>query len=247
MTLGHSGAKITFFPHNLVGKRGGSMNLMEQARLCERLNGVAPRIYSISVDSYIMERLNDLNPQDGSYFELVDRIRKLLEEHVWNMPVPEVDLKWQIKACHWLHSNAPWIPTSLFSSLHNGPLQYSMTHGDPTFANVMIRPATGSLVLIDPAPPRPGIPWLRYVDVGKLLQSAAGWEHVLEPVWPKPPIELIDFILSKEPSDEHGLCLFWAAFHCARVAARTTIPEARSWGTSMSKMFIERTEDAIRF
>lgn len=57
------------------------------------------------------------------------------------------------------------------------PTHACLTHGDPTAENIMLR-ADGGYVLIDPLPSTESIPDDMAVDVGKLLQSAHGWEEM---------------------------------------------------------------------
>lgn len=101
-------------------------------------------------------------------------------------------------------------------------------------------------MIIDPVPCRLGLPSLRYVDVGKMLQSAAGWENALVPGWSKPSDEAIDFILEQELPHVQPACLFWAAVNCARVVVRAKRDDIKKWGEDKSRMFIERMQDALR-
>lgn len=48
-------------------------------------------------------------------------------------------------------------------------------HGDPTIDNVMLRGT--DIVIIDPLPSSTAVPDLRCVDLGKILQSIAGFEN----------------------------------------------------------------------
>lgn len=63
-------------------------------------------------------------------------------------------------------------------------LKHALTHGDPIIDNVMWRVRTlglerkSELVLIDPIPACPALPDVEAVDVGRVIQSAIGYEHV---------------------------------------------------------------------
>lgn len=63
-------------------------------------------------------------------------------------------------------------------------LRRGLTHGDPIIDNLMHRPlpehskSTPQLVLIDPIPACPAIPDVLAVDVGRVIQSAVGYEAV---------------------------------------------------------------------
>lgn len=70
------------------------------------------------------------------------------------------------------------VPMMLFPG-HSG-----LTHGDPTYENLLMRGE--AVVLADPIPATPAVPDLVEVDMGKLLQSALGWESIVRGV-PRAP------------------------------------------------------------
>lgn len=53
------------------------------------------------------------------------------------------------------------------------------THGDATLDNVLIDPICGDIRWIDPIPPSLWLPAFKALDLGKMLQSARGWEYFL--------------------------------------------------------------------
>lgn len=63
-----------------------------------------------------------------------------------------------------------------------GHLRLALTHGDCIIDNVLWRVSSlhnrTELVLIDPIPACPALPDVEALDVGRVLQSAAGYEHV---------------------------------------------------------------------
>lgn len=92
-----------------------------------------------------------------------------------------------------------------------------LTHGDPTFDNVMFREDTGELVLIDPIPATRAIPDLRCVDIGKILQSVVGFERVrystTREKFMVTPTEVQQMVLSY---NEWQASVFWCVVHLFR-------------------------------
>lgn len=102
----------------------------------------------------------------------------------------------------------------------DGYLGSSITHGDPTFSNVMLRPVTGGLfdvVLCDPIPARPELPQLRSFDAGKVLQSVYGYEAVRFN-WRVPDVSLCEeSVFNAMTDDEEGnAAQYFAFFHLLR-------------------------------
>lgn len=59
------------------------------------------------------------------------------------------------------------------------------THGDATLSNVVMENEV-AMRWVDPIPPSLWLPAFKAVDLGKLLQSAYGWEHFLTRLTPPP-------------------------------------------------------------
>lgn len=83
------------------------------------------------------------------------------------------------------------------------------THGDATLANAV---TDGDHIRwVDPIPPSIWLPAFKAVDLGKLLQSANGWEHFLNNR-PPPPHTDIAVLENESPADVvaakyfHALC-----------------------------------------
>jgi hypothetical protein len=86
----------------------------------------------------------------------------------------------------------------------------SATHGDATLSNVVID-NNEKMHWIDPIPPSLWLPAFKAVDLGKLLQSAHGWEHFINGRPPPPLCE--DAVLENESAADviaaqyfHALC-----------------------------------------
>lgn len=249
MILSNSGATITFLSDGIVEKSGGPHDLHLQAALCSRIGpALCPRIIALGPDSYRMERLQDYPPctSQQDLTRLLLRVRGCLMGMVWTKSPFTVAGLWRTNCANWIKlSNVDWLPPpgSVYSS--DDEARRCLTHGDPTLANVMQRPQKMvgfyQICLIDATPPRPGISELREVDVGKLLQSAAGWEHALDPKhWIKSSEHQIDNLLEMESSLMRMKALYWAAFHCARITKRATRPDLVMWGQVNGRMFVDR-------
>lgn len=90
-----------------------------------------------------------------------------------------------------------------------------LTHGDPTYDNVMLR--SGDVVLIDPIPASAAIPDMRSVDIGKVLQSAIGYEAMRYGEDERFRVGIDDvrkqFLLNKI-----DVPMYWCAVHLLRAA-----------------------------
>jgi hypothetical protein len=174
--MGVSGAQVLVLGDVAVKVNGGH-RLNEQARWL--LDNQSPGVVTVIGEwegGYAMERLepppNPINPKD---------IIGILTSYVWNRP-PVVAPDWStIKKYGLERAKLYW--NEAYTKLETGLDRISaynltrvLVHGDPTAENVMWRPDEG-LVLIDPIPARPEAPDLLALDLGKILQSACGYEH----------------------------------------------------------------------
>ena len=126
---------------------------------------VAPKIFAVISEGYVMSKLE----QVPRVKDLLQRIEQLLEEEVWNRSSQDYDVG-QVNYKEY-HANLglpvpDWVV----------PEKFCLTHGDPSVSNTMIR-EDGSLVLIDPRPPRGFVPSCRETDAARILQSFFGWEN----------------------------------------------------------------------
>lgn len=193
---GASGATFTFGVY-VVDKRHPTATdrIREQARwLEENASPAVPRLANPTTLSeerdpheYSMERLFTPPPQLLNHGAVLSEMLRQLNEHVWARPA--------VVAPNWgatyekILRLLTYLPEDeylsvgknllqLFHLVRESKLEACLTHGDPTFDNVMVREATGELVLVDPIPATPAVPDLRSVDTGKILQSIVGWERV---------------------------------------------------------------------
>lgn len=172
---GLSGAQFT------VWKRGPGC--AEQGKYIQHLSpDVAPRTFSVTEYGYEMELLSPYQDDDIDQTYALNRIMGMLVTHVWpHQPVVRHDPQWYQRMWEWLGPERAYLYKYLDASYITNTAGIALPcriHGDPTVANLMRRP-DGTLVLADPLPPGGKIPSMLEVDVGKMLQSALGWERAL--------------------------------------------------------------------
>lgn len=135
-----------------------------------------PTVQAILPSGYIMERLT---PVATANVEL-GGVLAALQACVWNSaPVNLVNTpETLLKVSLILDKHAPELLEAAVEQLaYIRSTVDCLTHGDPTAENVMLRNES-EYVLIDPLPSTEAIPDDMAVDVGKLLQSAHGWESM---------------------------------------------------------------------
>lgn len=159
---GNSGSSL----QSAVVKLGA--DCQQEGAYCELLGvDVAPIVYAIIPGGYVMERLE--RPNRGTH--LLIEIERLLRINVWKHPAVHYEVTGKDDFREY-HTKLRWAPPEWAI-----PTSFCRCHGDPTVSNAMRR-WDGSLVLIDPRAPRHYIPQARETDMGRLLQSALGWEEV---------------------------------------------------------------------
>ena len=186
---GLSGAIVIDNGDGTVTKSGGiPERTREQGEwIIQHGSHVFPSIVSLLDDGYVMEKLEyiDYWNIDNSFVHVA------LLRHVWSQPavVPPTTnthklLKEKMQATIDRHLSGLISSTAADAIIADATkaavgayrLKHALTHGDPTAENVMFRLGYGN-VLIDPIRATEVVPDSPAVDVGKMLQSAYGWEH----------------------------------------------------------------------
>ncbi len=140
--------------------------------------------------------------------------------------------------------NVPDIPIHLLHSLYpDFSERPCLIHGDPTLANLMQR--GHQYVLIDPLPPKVHVPSLREIDLAAMLQSAAGWETMLDPHgWPRGDFEVLAaVVLNGETTQTKARAYFWAAYKCARILFHDRCPDTSAWARIWLLRFLHKALD----
>jgi hypothetical protein len=185
---GISGAVIVDNNDGTVAKTGGLVErTREQGEWILRHGGnVFPKNVKVIEDGYTMEKLEFIEYYDvGSTFS-IDTLR----DHVWTQdavvpPTKNTANLLEEKMAHTFDKHlrdalgedvkSAIIDDAIKAGRGAYHLRHCLTHGDPTSENVMVRPGYG-MVFIDPIRATEVVPDSPAVDVGKVLQSAYGWE-----------------------------------------------------------------------
>lgn len=182
MMRGSSGAQVGLFGDTAI--KNGDKRVGEQGRWLYHHSRATclPYVSAWWEHGYVMERLTPIDPALLDTTATIAQMAKLLKHHIWSEDA-EVELDMNELIGHILPILRQYDPDlyslgqSILIDLVNATrMTACLTHGDPTIDNLMVRHADGSMVLIDPLPARSYAPDLLAVDLGKLLQSAAGYE-----------------------------------------------------------------------
>jgi hypothetical protein len=134
-----------------------------------------PKVHAILPRGYAMEVLDPIPTGNVDLSLMLDA----LEEAIWRF-APEVPVntpQTMLYVSKILDAFAPKLLDKVIDRIaYIRRTEDCMTHGDPTAENVMLRGDT--YVLIDPIPATCRIPSDLAADVGKILQSAHGWEEM---------------------------------------------------------------------
>ena len=198
MLKGNSGAElvdtVTKFHHEAA----------IEGYFCQHLgDGVCPTVYNISQGFSSMEKLEEIQPYEG----ILLAVENILDSYVWSRPTQNYDVSGQMNYIEFLASMRIKIPDWAI------PKEFCLIHGDPTVSNVMMRREDKRLILIDPRAPNGHIPSWKAVDMGKILQSYWGWEHV---AYGTPYIEYDAPVFCSDP-DLMRQANFWCFYHVARI------------------------------
>lgn len=187
LSSGLSGAEVVEYRQGTVKKRGGVVDkTVEQGRWLEKHASPGfPTVYELAADGYVMERLEHVDYSSVKAEDVVEMLRT----HAWSKPATTAATRdterllttkvlGNLVSCD-LVSDSDLVAAVLRATKRAASaalsLPAALAHGDPTAENVMSRRRHG-LVLIDPIPATLAVPDAPCVDVGKMLQSASGWE-----------------------------------------------------------------------
>lgn len=253
VSLGMSGAEI------VVSKRGPGC--LDQGLYCAQLGpAVAPHVLALhkkhphGEEGYDMEILAPFTLFDRRFNDVLHAMASLLADQVWCHPWGGA-VAWHGELDAWLNVRAPWLLHAFCALYDTQPMpgEYCKIHGDPTVANLMIRPTTAQLIITDPLRPRGKIPPLREVDIGKLLQSAVGWERVLSGARGPNLGDIntyhdIESWLHCFGADCVRKSWFWCAVHLARTVSYCRAKGAHhiaTWAISTSQLLTQRLDDNL--
>jgi hypothetical protein len=225
---GWSGAVIDI-REDCVLKSSMEQNLHYQARYCKHLGEIiCPRIIRPTLTGYVMERLTpmrypkDVACADQVLLNMVDALAK----HVWAHDVApgRGNETWKEHLILWADA---WVydVRSVLKKLYPCAMLQMRIHGDPTLSNFMWRVPDKEFVIADPIEPVGKVPGLLEVDLGKMLQSALGWEALTVTGWVHllPRHALVDAVLNGFSEVSRKRAWFWCFIHLLR-----TIPYSKA-------------------
>lgn len=231
MILGFSDAKLC------ITKRGPE-EVREQGLLCQYIGEkVCPRVYKILEDGYEMEVLE---PPPNRGADMLQNVLDLLAREVWpRRAYNEWNSGWLDRLIVWSYG-APWLTAPIRLNYPTEPEDGNcLIHGDPALSNLMCRGK--KIVITDPMPRlgyRSEIPNRKEVDLGKLIQSAAGWERMLGC---HDSLDGEIYLVADQLGDAvmRRLAYLWGAIHLARVGIRARTKgrnKIARWAEDTSRM-----------
>jgi hypothetical protein len=182
---GSSGAVITVHGTHVV--KQGNERVGEQGRwLLEHAAPSLPHVFGVSANRYMMERLVTLDLELLHPISILRRQMELLGRDIWNKPAAVAfDRQAHLQRITPLlkalgHPDIETFVVTLLNNIDWGALVPCLTHGDPIMDNLMCRSTPDGrveIVIIDPIPATPALPDVMALDLGRLMQSAAGYER----------------------------------------------------------------------
>lgn len=227
-TRGGSGALIELWDKKRVRKTG-TTRVGDEGRWLKlnRSPGLV-QVEDVWETGYLMEMLTQ-HPGFRHVFDYVIVAASTLALDIWWRPAEILTLD---TAAHRLRLQ-PLLPhigehalqfTQMYYSIPWQNLILCRTHGDPIMDNIMRRGDEN--VLIDPIPATPAIPDYLAVDVGRIIQSAVGYERARYGVGPEAtehPNQLIEAVYQttnrRVTRYEVLACYYFATFHLLRACA----------------------------
>lgn len=226
---GSSNASFTFYYRDGgVVTKEGDYRVGQQGNWLKQFDSYdassLPTVYKVGPSCYEMELLTDLPRDIVSVSRTLEKVIGLFFKQVW--PIDFVHIPFnpdihnlKLAQLFRLVRKQQLLSTELIKlqlDIDWGRLAPAITHGDPTFDNVMMRGSTGELVVIDPIPATPAVPDLRSVDLGKMLQSVMGFERIRygEEMFDPGTIELIGSACSND--NEWAATRYWCSVHLLR-------------------------------
>lgn len=218
---GSSGAEVMVSDGLRDVIKKGNRRVGEQAAFLVRHRNVPvfPDVRTFGSTWYQMERLTEVPIEVVDFHSLVESLYAILSTQVWT-----VTGSIQLSPLQHLDKLLGLVDRPLYEQFADKfhqidwtRVRAGLTHGDPTFDNMMLR-HDGQFVIIDPIPATPAVPDLIAVDMGKVLQSCFGFERIrYGGQWSRVSPTLPDIFLSMIGSNiECQAALYWCAVHLVR-------------------------------
>jgi hypothetical protein len=171
-----------------------------------------PQVHTVTERAYTMERLYP--PGDVTIFEALSALHEVhrLERTSNEARLDRAKLQDRLNENFSLVQDEPHLAHQIANEVRL--YQQAVTHGDPTYENMMRR-EDRSLVLIDPLAPTPIAPSDIAVDIGKMMQSVSGWSQIVYPNEKHVQWTLMSFCYAL-PADVYSAAVTWIPVHLAR-------------------------------
>lgn len=220
MKKGYSGATIDEV--NGVIVKTSNSSLESQYKQCIMLYPVTPEVHGCHLrgNQYVMEKLQE--PPNGAVASLyLEQMLEVLRDTVWCRHLPTTQNEsWRLALVDFANQ---WFDIEPAMSTIQFFKARCLIHGDPTLSNLMFRHGIGfdQLCIVDPIEPVGKIPSVHYVDIGKLLQSAIGWETCTMD-WGYDYKKCVSRIFSQcgtsfTSTNTIRQSWFWCMIHCLRI------------------------------
>ena len=231
--IGTSGATVVIGPKHVVKFGSGAVGkrVVLQGLMMKEIGHLAfPRVLEFIENGYVMEQLMPVDWTRVTLLEGLRHTRALLNCYVWVRPplyapepgphhdyvrkLAEQYVPYLVGYLRW------WAEQAVFGEERRHRVTLNRTHGDPTADNLM-RTTGGGFILTDPLPSSRKMPDVRAVDLGKMLQSAYGYERVKYPdrhTMSKMQVrDCIDVVLHGERPEDKYAAYYFCAVHFLRL------------------------------
>jgi hypothetical protein len=220
---GYSGASVLVGTGEAikVGYERSDKIVAQGEWLADNAHEHLPTVYAIMPKGYAMEVLAPIPTPEVELDPMLDA----LERSCWRF-APQVHVNTPqtlLYVSRILDSFAPHLLDKVVErAAYIRRTEDCMTHGDPTAENVMLRGDT--YVMIDPIPATCRVPSDLAADVGKILQSAHGWEEIKGE---ERALFTPDQVLAKFPHDVADVAQHWTIVHFVRTLPYCPTREVR--------------------
>lgn len=228
---GSSGAKFEWVDTGTVRKLGiGNGRVLEQGMWLEENRAPSlPTVYGtgevLGEDEYSMEALHPIAIEHLDTRSIIAATVDMLTRDIWSKAaVVSLERRQHVARYEPLRQFIgpadDHLMKAAFEKIKWGDLTSVLTHGDPIIDNLMLREGdyeADQIVIIDPIPATPAIPDLKCVDLGRLLQSAVGYEHIRYDLH-GPAMQHPSWFVSLycDSDEEAKATLYFGAFHLMR-------------------------------
>ena len=210
-------------------------------------NTALPEVISRSRDGYTMERLYDepdgvlpgLHTTEHKFSDVMNALNVVwVSGHINPLAVDlaaHQDKVLGLCAKCDIEGRTASLLNNIMHDIAWHQLRAVLTHGDPTVDNLMYRGQTP--VLIDPIPATNAVPDLECVDIGKVGQSAMGYEAARYGTGTPEVFEDFFDTYMSGTTNEHLARRYWTSIHLLR--ALPYMPEERK--KNVRELFYEAT------